>query len=299
MALRDQPYLPLYVQDFLTDERLNECSAESTGVYIRIMCIMHKSDPYGTIHLGDKYKQNPSKDGSKSDSKDGSKPPSTISGFARKLLRQMPYELAVIEHALLELLDEGVLQIDGDFLVQKRMVRDGNLSLIRAESGRKGGEAKKKAAVATGFATGFASNFATAKSVASTESEIEYESENENDILKEGVQREKVKAARHKHGEYNNVLLTDTDMEKLQSEYPNDWQERIERLSAYMASTGKAYKNHLATIRNWARKETAKTPMPINPRKSHNYEEREVDFDDVESRSLAAFVVEAQKYMTP
>ena len=43
MALRDQPYLPLYVQDFLTDEKLAECSAMATGVYIRLMCIMHKS----------------------------------------------------------------------------------------------------------------------------------------------------------------------------------------------------------------------------------------------------------------
>ena len=43
MALREQPYLPLYVQDFLTDEKLNECSAESTGVYIRLMCIMDKA----------------------------------------------------------------------------------------------------------------------------------------------------------------------------------------------------------------------------------------------------------------
>ena len=58
MALRDQPYIPLYIQDFLTDEKLIECSAESTGVYIRLMCIMHKSDEYGTILLRQKDKQN-------------------------------------------------------------------------------------------------------------------------------------------------------------------------------------------------------------------------------------------------
>ncbi len=57
-----------------------------------------------------------------------------------------------------------------------------------------------------------------------------------------------------RYGEYQNVLLTDADVEKLQAEFPN-WQERIERLSAYMASTGKQYKNHLATIRTWARKD--------------------------------------------
>lgn len=68
--------------------------------------------------------------------------------------------------------------------------------------------------------------------------------------------KEKSKPSRHKYGEYQNVLLSDKDMEKLKSEFPNDWGERIERLSAYIASTGKKYKNHLATIRNWARNES-------------------------------------------
>lgn len=60
---------------------------------------------------------------------------------------------------------------------------------------------------------------------------------------------------KHKHGEYNNVLLSDEELEKLKIEFPNDYQERIERVSSYCASTGKSYKNYLATIRNWARKE--------------------------------------------
>lgn len=69
------------------------------------------------------------------------------------------------------------------------------------------------------------------------------------------------KPIRHKYGEYGNVLLSDADLEKLKSEYPHDWQERIENLSAYIASTGKSYKNHLATIRNWARKEQPQKPQ--------------------------------------
>jgi hypothetical protein len=64
------------------------------------------------------------------------------------------------------------------------------------------------------------------------------------------------KPVRHKYGEYKNVLLSDEDLEKLKAEFPTDWEARIEKLSAYMESTGKKYKNHLATIRNWARKET-------------------------------------------
>ncbi len=66
---------------------------------------------------------------------------------------------------------------------------------------------------------------------------------------------ENKKPIRHKYGTYKNVLLTDEDMEKLKSEFPVDWQSRIERLSEYIASSGKAYKNHLATIRAWAKKD--------------------------------------------
>lgn len=60
------------------------------------------------------------------------------------------------------------------------------------------------------------------------------------------------------HGQYNNVKLTAEDLESLMKEFPLDYQDRIERLSEYIASSGKKYKNHLATIRAWARKEKPK-----------------------------------------
>ena len=68
------------------------------------------------------------------------------------------------------------------------------------------------------------------------------------------------KTVRHKYGMYENVLLTDEDFQKLQEEFPHDHFERIERLSEYIASTGKKYKSHLATIRSWARKDTVQKP---------------------------------------
>ena len=77
--------------------------------------------------------------------------------------------------------------------------------------------------------------------------------------------------ARHKYGEYQNVLLSDDDIEKLKKEFP-DWADRIERLSAYMASTGKTYKNHLATIRNWARRDRTKPAPDIKPSAPASYD---------------------------
>lgn len=76
-----------------------------------------------------------------------------------------------------------------------------------------------------------------------------------NELKKEDIKETKNKEVRHKHGVYGNVLLSEEELGRLQSEFPYEYEDRIERLSEYMASTGKAYKNHLATIRNWARRE--------------------------------------------
>lgn len=77
------------------------------------------------------------------------------------------------------------------------------------------------------------------------------EAEEDIDIDKN---KKKNNISKHKHGEYQNVLLSDDEFEKLKNEYP-DINDRIERLSEYIASTGKKYKSHYATIRAWARKE--------------------------------------------
>lgn len=78
------------------------------------------------------------------------------------------------------------------------------------------------------------------------------------------------KPIRHKYGEYQNVLLSDDDIQKLQDEFPFDYQDRIETLSSYIASTGKTYKNHLATIRNWAKNDKKKSDDSSKQQSSGN-----------------------------
>lgn len=90
----------------------------------------------------------------------------------------------------------------------------------------------------------------TSRDSHATDIDIEIDIEGE----KENIISPPAKETRHKYGAYKNVLLSDTDLEKLKTEFP-DYEERIERLSEYIASTGKSYKNHLATIRSWARKD--------------------------------------------
>ena len=128
MALRDQPYLPLYVLDFLVDEKLAYCSAESTGVYIRLMCILHKMPEYGVVTLKEREK--------KSDD--------TIRNFADQLSYLMPYQIDVIDRSLRELVSEGVLTLEGERLYQKRMVKDGEISAKRSDAGKRGADSTKE-----------------------------------------------------------------------------------------------------------------------------------------------------------
>lgn len=155
MALRDQPYIPLYVQDIMTDEKLNECSAATHGIYIKgILCLMHKSDEYGKILLKQKFKQNES----------------TCYNFAAQLVKHLPYTVDEIAAAIDELLTEKVCYLDGDYLCQKRMINDNQLSVKRAEAGRGGG-------------TKTSQLFAKAKVQANTQANSEYENEYENVII--------------------------------------------------------------------------------------------------------------------
>ena len=66
------------------------------------------------------------------------------------------------------------------------------------------------------------------------------------------------------YGTYQNVFLTDEEIQKLKAEFP-DWQERIDRLSEYIESKGAKYKNHLATIRSWARRDKQNANMDRQP----------------------------------
>ena len=95
--------------------------------------------------------------------------------------------------------------------------------------------------------------------------EIEIKKEIDIEIEKER-ELETGQAPARSYGRYNNVFLSDTELDELtemelselQAELPDKWEYYIDRLSGYIASTGKKYKNHAATIRRWAADDTAK-----------------------------------------
>lgn len=260
MALRDHPYLPLFVQDFLTDEKLIECSASANGVYIRLLCLMHKSDPYGKILL----KQNKSNGIGK------------IEAAANKLAKAMPYDLLTIKNGLEELLEEKVVIFEQNYLVQKRMVRDNEISLMRSESGKLGAEIKRKNN----------KNFAIAKPLANTEYEYEYDNTNEN-VLEEGGKGEEVWNTKPGESEMNlelnsvkagavkelflfskNLKLTDDQVESL-------W--RIFKTQNFTGETFYQTKNKVFThFINWSKNQSIKKP---NGKESTHVVGKTIEFD--------------------
>ena len=67
-------------------------------------------------------------------------------------------------------------------------------------------------------------------------------------------------------GRYQNVFLSAGELSELQADFPTVWQEYIERLSEYMASTGRTYKSHAATIRRWIADDRRKAAPPARDR---------------------------------
>lgn len=103
------------------------------------------------------------------------------------------------------------------------------------------------------------------------ELEIEIELEKDIELKKEKETQIKSKPPRHKYGEYKNVLLSDQDLEKIKSEFPSDWKQRIETVSEYCATSGKSYSNYLAVIRRWAKNDKQKNKQPAYSGNRQNY----------------------------
>ena len=76
----------------------------------------------------------------------------------------------------------------------------------------------------------------------------------------------------HAYGRYQNVFLTDGELADLQASFPTVWGQYIEKLSEYMASTGKRYQSHAATIRRWAGEDAKKT---VTPSRNRDYSVKE------------------------
>ena len=81
-----------------------------------------------------------------------------------------------------------------------------------------------------------------------------------------------------KYGENQNVLFTDEEYEKVKAYFPNDYEKRIQALDDYIQSKGKKYKDFVATLKSWARREGYKPPDTKTEKKE---ELKEVDLSSL------------------
>lgn len=65
----------------------------------------------------------------------------------------------------------------------------------------------------------------------------------------------KLKKEKAAYGQYGNVLLTLEELNKLQTEFPDSWEDWIKRLDAGKEAKGYTYANDYAAILNWMEKD--------------------------------------------
>lgn len=116
----------MYVADIMTDEKLKECSAKSHGVYLLLICILHKQVEYGCLVLREKDLVSEKE----------------FMNFAIRLKKFMPFETELINECLIDLKENDVIQIESNRLSQKRMIKDNATSEGRSKGGKKGMESR-------------------------------------------------------------------------------------------------------------------------------------------------------------
>ena len=105
--------------------------------------------------------------------------------------------------------------------------------------------------------------------------EIEIELEKEIEIKREIEKgRSEPERTARAYGRYQNVFLADEELASLQAEFPAVWESYIEKLSEYMASTGRRYQSHAATIRRWAGEDRKKSAA-VTRNRDYSVEEGE------------------------
>lgn len=76
-----------------------------------------------------------------------------------------------------------------------------------------------------------------------------------NTLNKRKETKLKKESKKKAYGEYQHVLFSDEEYEKLKAYFPNDYEKRIQSLDEYIQKSGKKYKDFLLTLKTWARRD--------------------------------------------
>ena len=158
-------------------------------------------------------------------------------------------QIGTVERALQIFLKLGLVEVldSGTFYMS-------NIELLIGQSSTEA-ERKRAARLQNKALSAPRTNGGHLSDIRPPEIEIELEKEIEIEKEREGETGPPTPAA---YGRYNNVILTDTELSGLKTELPDKWEYYIDRLSCHIASTGKQYHSHAATIYKWAQEDAAK-----------------------------------------
>ena len=149
-------------------------------------------------------------------------------------------------------------------ILDKDKAKYEEVSKARAEAGSKGGKQSKQNE--------------TSKSKSKQKKQLQTKDSNCNDNDNEYDNDFKKENIKKKYGENGNVKFTDEEYEKVKTYFPNDYEKRIQNLDDYIQSKGAKYKDFVATLKNWARKEGYKPPDTKTEKKE---ELKEVDLSSL------------------
>ena len=158
-------------------------------------------------------------------------------------------QIGTVERALQIFLKLGLVEVldSGTFYMS-------NIELLIGQSSTEA-ERKRAARLQNKALSAPRTNGGHLSDIRPPEKEIELEKEIEIEKEREGETGHPTPAA---YGRYNNVILTDTELSGLKTELPDKWEYYIDRLSCHIASNGKQYHSHAATIYKWAQEDAAK-----------------------------------------
>lgn len=118
-----RPSFQFYPGDWQRDAALRSCSVGARGLWIECMCIMHQADPYGHLVINNKPIE-----------------PAVLARLVGATVRE-------VGQWLREINDSGVSDRTPDGVIfSRRMVRDEEVRMARAEGGKAGAEHGHKGA---------------------------------------------------------------------------------------------------------------------------------------------------------
>lgn len=112
------PYIPFFTADWLADEKLRLCSLAARGLWMDLLCLMHKCDRRGFLQQvnGQPYSH-------------------------EQIARIAGCSSDEVAHMLQELISSGVASVsDTGVIFSRRMMREEQLRECRSVAGRRGAE---------------------------------------------------------------------------------------------------------------------------------------------------------------